>query len=677
MTEESRETLSRLETALDDVVAQSASRLDTLADAGEEVLKLAADFDGTRRGLAETEGTWKQEMSDLAETMRHELERLRATSAQLAESTATAGARVTHVSSELTDIASAWRAEQHVLTQASERGREHLETRLAALDAQITGLDRALTGLETLTERAGPPIEGAAGAIAKAARDLGAAGKAANLATGLWAKEAEAARNTRLSVLSEAQADRAHWQTERGALRDQAEYLFAQIGDTSKRIDAFARDLSTSESGLPSRLDQLHADCERIAGQLAIFEEGGGKVAGGLSERLATLQGLLEDAQTAFADEANVIRSVTADLSQMHMTFDQERQAVSGQVASLSGTLERLDEQLRTIGQQVESPLDLTPVLGALRDEMGQAVTHLTRAVEDQTLSSQRSLSNAVYQLGQKIEGQSGTFEHLIATGLLDLSDRLNTKITAQHEAAETLAETLTKVQGTLTGLAGAERPAAEILPPTDVSAQLDPRIERLDDTAREMIFELRALARSVAEPRAVRVPEELEAQLGRIETLQGRLGEAQQAMALTVRDGLQGVLQRIRATGTPATQMQLDEVMETLARHQDRLSGIMRELSVDMRNRIDGLSGQIMRGGKLPPPRKGIFSRPAKADLPATETAVGRVAQTPVPESNDLTAIYAALQGLTDELKGLSQDTSDRPQDTLEQTDISQRDAS
>lgn len=678
MAGENRQAISRVGAMLDETVAGSTGRLETLADAGEEVLRLAADLEGTRRSLEGTEGDWRREMTGLAETMRSELERLRATSEHLAESTATAGARVTHVSSELTDITATWRAEQHALSASSDRAREDLTARLTTLDQQIGNLDQALGNLESLTGRAGPPIENAAGAIAKAAKDLGAAGKAANMATGLMAKEAEAARHARLSVLSEAEADRAHWQTERGALREQAEQLIAAVTAAASRIDGFARELGEGAGAVPARLDEVRAEITALRDQMRAFESRGGKLAGDLGAKLATVQEVLGEAQSAIVDEANVIRSVTTGLSDMHVTFEKEHRAVSDHVGSLAETLNRLDAQIESMNERVESPVDLSPVLGALRDEMGQAVTHLTRAVEDQTLSSQRTLSNAVYQIGQKIEGQSGSFEHLIATGLLDLSDRLNSKIMAQNEAAQELSQSLGNVQTLLADIPGGGAGSRnEIIPPSDISILVDPRLDRLDDTAKEMIFELRSLARTVAESRTARVPAQLEDQLKRIENLQASMGEAQRATALALRDGMAGIAQRIKTTGDGASRHQLDEVMETLVRHQDRLSGIMRELSADMRTRIDGLSGQIMRGGKLPPPRKGIFNRPSKADLPSADTAIARVAHTPPPEENELSAIYDALKGLTEELKGLSNEAEARNDDDPAQgAGVTRRDA-
>jgi hypothetical protein len=338
----------------------------------------------------------------------------------------------------------------------------------------------------------------------------------------------------------------------------------------------------------------------------------------------------------------------------MHLTFERERRAVSDQVETLAETLERLDAQLQTINERVESPVDLSPVLGALRNEMGQAVTHLTRAVEDQTITSQRSLSNAVYQLGEKIENQSGSFEHLIATSLLDLSDRLNTKITAQNEAAQNLADVLGDVQGQLAKLPEHTiEGEAHVVGGGEPLALVDPRIDRLDETAREMVFELRALAKTVAE-RETRLSPKLGEQIARIEALQGQFGEAQQAMALALRDGLQGMAARLRHADARGVRHQLDEVTETLVRHQDRLSSIMRDMSADMKTRIDGLSGQIARGGK-PAARKSFFGRTETAD--ATAPADTRVSQTPAPEENELSAIYDALRGLTEELKGLSTD--------------------
>jgi len=670
---ENREVMARVENALDETVAETAGRLGTLAEAGEEVLRLAGDLEGTRRSLAGTESDWRLEMSELAETMRAELERLRATSEHLSESTATAGARVSHVSGELTDIASSWRAEQHALNTSSERTREELGERLTALDGQINNLDGALGALQALTTRAAPPIENAAGAISKAAGDLGEAGKVASQATLLIAKEAQAARNARLSVMSEAEADRAHWQTERGALRKQAGEMIAELSSTAARVDELARELNGGADGIPGKLDRASQEITTLSAQIKAFERAGGQVAGQLGDRLSAVQNVLGDAQAAFVDEANVMRSVTADLSDMHLGFEKERRAVSDQVGSLAETLERLDSQLQTINERVESPLDLSPVLGALRNEMGQAVTHLTRAVEDQTLAGQRTLSNAVYQIGQKIEGQSGSFEHLIATGLLDLSDRLNRKITAQNEAAGKLADILGDLQSRLTHLPDlAIEGDARIVSQADVSALVDPRIDRLDETAREMVFELRALAKTVSEQRNVRVPQSLEEQMVRIESLQGNLGEAQQAIALALRDGLKNIAHRLRGADVSGVRHQIDEVMETLVRHQDRLSGIMRDMSSDMKTRIDGLSGQIVRGGKLPPPRKGIFNRPSKASLPEQASTEVRVSQTPPPEENELSAIHDALRGLTEELKGLSADDgSSSAESALTQRDV------
>jgi len=649
--DDSRSAIARIEAALGETVGETAGRLTTLTDAGEEVLRLAGEIEGTRRSLAETETDWRLEMTNLAETMRSELERLRATSETLAESTATAGARVTHVSNELTGITAAWRGEQHALSASSERARDELAARLGDLDTKIDSLDQALAHLQGLTDRAGPPIERAAGRISKAADTFGEVGKTAHAATAFMAKEAEAARNARLAAMSEAEADRAHWQAERGHLREEAEQLIGQLADTSARVEALAEGLGSGGADVPGQLAHVSRELASLVAQIKSFETRGGALAGQLGERLTAMQDALAETQAAFVDEANIIRGTTSDLSDLHITFEKERRAVSDTVESLGASIARLDAQLQSINERVESPVDLSPLLGALRDEMGQAVTHLTRAVEDQALGSQRSLSNAVYQLGEKIENQNGSFEHLIATGLLDLSDRLNTKITAQNEAAQNLADVLGDVQTQLANLpATSIEGEARVIGDGDVTAVIDPRLKRLDETSREMIFELRALAKSVAE-RDRQPASNLVEQMARMETVQGELASAQQAMALAMRDGLAGVSARLRHADARGVRHQLDEMMETLVRHQDRLSGLMRDMSSDMKTRIDGLSGQIARGGK-PPLRKSLFSRNDKAATSATDN---RIAQTLPPEENELSAIYDALRGLTEELKGLS----------------------
>jgi len=647
-----REAMSRIEGALDETIAETAGRLGALTEAGEEVLKLAGELEGTRRSLASTEGDWRLEMTNLAETMCSELERLRATSEHLSESTATAGARVTHVSNELTDITAAWRGEQHALNNSSEQAREALTAKIETLEGQITTLDQALTHLQGLTDRAGPPIERAAGRITKAVDTFGDVGKTAHAATALMAKEADAARTARLSVMSEAEADRAHWQSERNALREQAAQMIAQMKETGARVEALAQGLESNAGGLPAQLEQLAGELTALSTQMQDFEGKGGAIANHLGTRLAAVQEVLGEAQSAFVDEANVLRGVTSDLTGMHVTFDKERRTVSDTVETLAASIARLDTQLQTINERVESPVDLSPVLGALRNEMGQTVTHLTRSFEDQALTSQRALSNAVYQLGEKIENQNGSFEHLIATGLLDLSDRLNSKITAQNEAAQNLVTVLGDVQAQLANIPSSTiEGEAHIVPQEDVAALVDPRFEKLDETAREMVFELRALAKTVAE-RETRTSPKLIEQIASMEEVQTRMGEAQQAMALALRDGLTSVSSRLRHADARGTRHQLDEVMETLVRHQDRLSTIMRDMSADMKTRIDGLSGQIARTGKSPM-RKSLFggTEPDAATTPAD----ARVSQTPAPEENELSAIYDALRGLTEELKGLS----------------------
>ncbi len=669
---ESREAMARIETALDEAVAGTAGRLEALAAAGDEVRRVAGDLEGTRHSLAETEGSWRGDMTELAEAMRGELDRLSATSERLAESTATAGARVTHATQELSDFTETWRNEQHAINTSTAQAREELTAHLSALDGQIGTLDQALGRLRQLADRAGPPMEGAMGALDKAVKELNLTGKTAQAATVLMAKEAEAARNTRLAVMSEAQADRAHWQSERGELRDEATNMIAQLGETAARVDSLANALGEESEGLPGKLERMTGELADLKAQIEDFKASGGSVAEHLNQQLAAIQSALGEAQAAFIGEANVIRGVTTNLSDMHMTFEHERRAVSDQVETLAYTLKSLDAQLASINQSIELPLDLSPVLGALRDEMGQAVTHLTRAVEDQALTSQRSLSNAVYQLGQKIDSQNGSFEHVIATGLLDLSDRLNTKITAQNEAAGELTDALENLQTRLAEVpqvpVGGE---AEIIPPTDVTALLDPRIDRLDETGRQMAVELRALAKAVAARDAGPSPA-LAEQIARVEALQGSMGDAQEAMALALRDGLRGIARRLKTTDVSGVRLQLDEMMETLVRHQDRLSGIMRDTSADLKTRIDGLSGQIARGGKVPP-RKSFFGQSVRT--PATG-ASQRVSQTPPPE-NELSAIHDALRGLTDELKGLSaEEGSANPEAAPDEPDNERRNA-
>ena len=659
---ESREAIARIEGTLEDSVTQAAGRIGTLTDAGEEVLRLAGDLEGTRRGLADTEGTWRLEMTELAEAMRNELVRLRGTSEQLSEATATAGARITHTATELTSVTNVWRAEQETLSSSSIRAQEELTERLALLEGQIGTLDQAVGRLRQLADRVGPPVEEAVGKLDRTVSEFSLTGKTAQAATVLLAKEAEAARNARLSVMSEAEADRAHWQTERGELREQAARMITDIGEVALRVEAFANDLNKGGADLPGKLDQLTTHVAGLKSQLGAFEISGGSIAGHLTEQLGAIEGALAEAQSAFIEEANVIRGITTELSDQHISFERERRAVSDQVETLAGTLNNLDAQLASINERVESPVDLSPLLGALRDEMGQAVTHLTRSVEDQSLSSQRSLSNAVYQLGQKIETQSGSFEHLIASGLLDLSDRINSKITAQNDAAGQVAEVLAELQMRLESAPRVPvHGEAEIIPPTDITALIDPRIDRLDDAAKAITTELRSLARTVGERDQMQASD-VSKQIQRIEGMQTQLGEAQRGMALALRDGLKGVAARLGSSDVSGLKLQIDEIMETLVRHQDRLSGLVRDMSSDMKTRVDGLSGQITRGGKAPA-RKSFFGRAEKTE--AFSTGI-RVSKTPAPEDNELSAIYDALRGLTDELKGISTDeqaSEDKPE--------------
>ncbi len=721
--------MARVEVALTETVDETSGRLAALSDSGEEVLRLAGDLEATRRSLASAERDWRDEMTgladtmrgemtSLAETMRDELEHMGATTERLTDMTEAAGTRVEGASGQLTEIAFAWRKEQTALNDASAQARENLTARLVTLDAQIGNLDDTLENLEELTVRAAPPIQEAVNVLGRAVGDMSMASESATAATELMSKEVEATRNARLSVISEAEADRAHWQKDRATIRQQADDMITQMSETANRVEGLAKDLTQSAQDVPGKLDRLSGDLVGLGGQIKTLEQTGGALATQLGGRIVSVHDALSEAREALSDEADTIRGVTSDLKDMHLTFEDESRVVGEQVSSVAETLENLDKHLQAINQRVATPIDLSPVLSALKNEMGQAVTHLTQTIEGQGLNAQASFAEDIERLGERIEGAgesnlvavddgfarlsteletiSASQEHGVAQRLSDLSTALDGRIAAQNDASRDIAASLSELADRITSLSDAQdrsdkaasvshladrigelteaqrkaeralwQTADEALKAEDLSSLIDHRLDALNDSAQAMSDELQALAQTIemqtAEARDGDTAPQVLEQISRVEHHQGSLGQAQQAIALALHDGLKGIARRLKAADVGPMSEQLDSVVATLVRQQDRLAEVMLEMSTDMGERIDDLAGEIARGNRQARgPRRGFLKK--KIDkAQGVDTSTERVAQTQAPQENELSAIYDALRGLTDELKDLS---GDEPED-------------
>ncbi len=824
-----QDAVDRIECVLTKSVEEASGRLSSLSKAGEEVLCLAegledarttmtegledtratltAGLDEAREHMGSVEAEWRTEMSNwqdqttgLTQTIQTELDKLRINSTRLAVvaedvsgRVEQAGARADKAGDQIAVSAANWANEQAALNKISSSTRENLAARLVSLDAKIGLLDDTLEHLEDLTSHAVPPIEHAASIIGDTVRGLSFASDSAAAASAHLSKEAAASRNAREAIISELEEDRSEWLKARGEIQNQAVETINLLGETAAQVDGLANDLAGSSAEIPARMGQLSTNMSGLSNQITALEQTGATLSTQFGERIGTMQQVMEDTRSSIVDEAGSLRSVTSGLKDLHLTFENESRRVGEQIGAVSGTLENLDEHLVAINERVAAPTDLSPVLSALKTEMGQAVGHLTQVVEGQGLNTQQALeankdaqaqdvaahfaemssaleqafnengknqraaiaASAVelsnrfgtaieksnqeqaQQISQSVDGglvdlsiglksafieNSGqqsqllveglsilttTFDdainesnqaqqQIIATGLSELSVTLNGKITEQGIAAQSLAETLALLDGRLNDLTAAQdqtgqemrdalhESATASIKTSDVIALVEPRLAALNDTAHAMGEELRALAGEFANRQdnlqanhqADASPQVLD-HIARVELLQTGLADAQQSIALSLRDGLMGIAQRLKTTDVSAISKQLGGVITSLEQQQDRFAETMLDMSTDMSVRIDELAGEIARIKRpttTAAPRPGI--KPATRALEETSIAPGRALNTrqphakaptvapkepaAAPKENDLSAIYNALRGLTEDLKDISAEDTD-----------------
>lgn len=639
MAKTSEDIMARIEAALTETVAETSGQLQSLSDAGGEVIRLASELEGSRRAFSGTEAEWREEMAALGTTLRGEFERLRDTADRLGKMTETAASRADSASGHLAKLADGWDKDHQAHLSASTEMRGALAKRVKDLDMQIAGLGETLGGLEALSRKTAEPLEAATQALLKSASKLGGAAGEASTATGLWSKEVEAARAQRAHAASESDADRAYWKKERHALRLEIDNALNDLVDTAARVGAFAEDLHDGAGDLPGRFDMLQADIKVLQDKLGSLETSSSSIAGKLGSELGALHEALQDARDAFHQEAVMIGEVTGDLASRHVRFTEESQIISEQVLAISESLGALDENIGTLTQRITTPVDLSPVLGALRNEMGRAVTHLTQVVEGQSHETRRALGEQTAERTASVANELAAFSRA-----LEIRSEEQGKLTGDLIAAmDDLNERL------MNDAAGQGR---------DTASALEPQMIALGDTMRAMAHEVRNISGKIHQPQDA---SEVLAHITRVEHLQASLGQAQQSIATALRDGLSGISQRIKAGGGAVVGASADphtgEAIAKVMRQQERLGEAIYAMTAELGSRIDDLAAELLQPGApyhdgYQPQATATYTNPAYA-APAAD----RVSGVLPPEEADLGAIYDALRGLTEELKDLSTD--------------------
>ncbi len=634
ISENSEAAMARLEAALDETIAETSGQLQSLSDAGENVIRLAGDLEGARRSFAGTEEEWRNEMVGLGETMRGEFDRLHGTADRLAQVAETAVGRTEVASSRLDHISAAWAEDQARALAAGEDARAGLAARIEGLDVHIEALGSTLQSFEELSGRTISPVDAARDGLLRSVLGLSEAAKEAAVSTGFWSKEVEAARAARDHAATESEADRAYWKKERQALRLQIDTAMNDLVDTAAKVSSFAKDLNSGAGDLPARFDGLQQEINALGQKIGTFENTGSDMIGKLGGQLTAVHDALQDARDAFYRESVTIGEVTGDLKSLHLSFDAESRAIGEQVALISDSLETLDESLSTLTDRLASPVDLSPVLAALRNEMGRAVTHLSQVVEGQSQQTRASFTAE----RSAVVGQE----------LAEFSEALEARISLEAEQTAQLMATMDGLREQLE--------SHDDNPPT--SAIIEPRLISIGETTRAIAQEVRAIGDKLTSIDGG-ADGEIMNHIGRVERLQSGLSRAQQAIATSMQEGLSGIVRHLRSSDSDAATQQIERSFATLTRQQIRLDDTLRETISELGGRIDSLAVEIARSSTP-------ITRPDMAEVAdgfGTGVKTGakdRVSDVQPPEEADLSAIYDALRGLTEELKDLSVDTSD-----------------
>ncbi len=628
--------MARLEAALSETIAETSGQLQTLSDAGENVIRLAGDLEGARRAFAGTEEEWRTEMIGLGETMRGEFERLRGTADRLAQITETAVGRTEIAGTRIEDMTVRWSESQIMALKASEETRDGLTDRLQSLDTQINALGTTLEGFEALSAQTITPIEAVRESLIRSAKGLSDSTREAATATGFWTREVDAAHAARAHATSEAEADRAYWKKEREALRMQIDTAMNDLFDTAAKVSSFAEDLQSGAGGLPARFDALQAEIAGLGTKIGAFEDVGGNIITKLGGQLASVHDALQDARDAFYRESTTIGEVTGDLKSLHLRFDSETRVIGEQVAAISDSLETLDENLIRLTDRLSSPVDLTPVLAALRNEMGRAVTHLTQVVEGQSQQTRSAFST-----------ESSA---VIARELAEFSEALEARIAIEGEQTAQLIDAMDDMRERMSINDGAPSTAAI----------LEPRLVSLSETTRAIANEVREISDKIANGKTDAGGEIID-HIGRVERLQSGLSQAQAAIATSMQEGLSGIARRLRNSDSDTANRQIERAFSTLMQQQLQLENTLRDTVADLGTRIDDLAEGIARSA-TPIARRDSSATADQFSTSVRPSAQPRVSDVLPPEDADLSAIYDALRGLTEELKDLSVDTSDAP---------------
>lgn len=635
ITSNSDAVMARLEAALSETIAETSGQLQNLSDAGESVIRLAGDLEGARRSFAGTEEEWREEMIGLGETMRGEFERLRGTADRLAQITEAAAGRTEVAGTRIDALTSQLSEDQAKAIAASEDTRASLAIRLESLDAQIAALGTTLKGFETLSAETITPIQAAKESLMRSVMGLNESTREAATATGFWSREVDAAHKARAHATSEAEADRAYWKKEREALRMQIDTTMNELVETAARVGRFAEDLHTGADGLPARFDALQAEIAGLGTKIGAFENVGTGIIGKLGGQLASVHEALQDARDAFYRESITIGEVTGDLKSLHLRFDSESRVIGEQVVAISDSLETLDENLLRLTDRLSSPVDLTPVLAALRNEMGRAVTHLTRVVEGESQTTRAAFSQ-----------ESST---VIARELAEFSEALKARIALEGEQTTQLIEAMDDMRERMSINDGAPSTAAI----------LEPRLVSLSETTRAIAHEVRAISDKIASGGSE--DGEIITHISRVERLQSGLSQAQAAIATSMQEGMAGIARRLRSSDSDAATRQIERAFSSLMQQQLQLENTIRDTVSDLGARIDDLAEGIARSS-TPIARRDTADTAGQFATSVRPGATPRPSEAPAADEADLSAIYDALRGLTEELKDLSVDTSDEP---------------